>query len=131
MLGLTAFLRDLTNTRSMDVSIVDGNGDQVTNFGSSVTFPAPPANATLTSVTASSVSTTLLTSNPNRRKFIAYNESGKTIKIAFAPTATQTAYTIQVPSQGVYESDLNSYTGDVSVITVSGTGSVRVTEITV
>jgi len=128
MLGLTAFLRQLTNTRSLDVSVVDGNGDQVTSFSSVATAPT---TAVLTNVTVSNISATLLTANASRRRFLLYNDSGALIFVAFAATATNTAYTIELPNNTLYESELNDYTGVISAIRNAGTGAVRVTEITV
>ena len=128
MLGLTGFLRQLTNTRAMDVAVVDGNGDQITSFGSGSS--TPPPNAVLTNVTVSTTSAVLLAANVNRRRFIIYNDSGRHVFVAFAATASSTSFTVDLPNNGFYEGELHDYTGVISGVTQSGTGPVRVTEIT-
>ena len=122
---LTATVRLLTNTRALDVAIVDGNGDQLTGFNAS-----RPANATLTTVATSTTSATLAASNANRAQLAIFNDANKPLRVAFAATATATAFTVLIPGNGQWSGDLNSYTGDVSGLLESGTGNARVTEVT-
>ena len=121
----TASIRELTNARAADVAIVDANGDHVTGFDSS-----RPATAVLTTVIVTTVSISLLASNAARRRFIIHNDSTGTMFVAFAATATATAFTIELAGNNTYESPLNDYTGAISAIRAVGTSNVRVTEIT-
>lgn len=138
MLGLTASLRELLNARAADVAVVDANGDQLTNFPVSVTNTptvtftpeAPPATAVLTSVASSVSSVTILASNASRKKFIVYNDSTKTLKLAYAATATASAFTHLLAAGQVYESELHDYSGIVTGIWSAVNGNARVTELT-
>lgn len=127
---ISGSVRELTNARPMDVALVDANGDQlvtidtnvtgtvdvnVTNAEVPVTFAAP-STASLSQVASSNTSVTLLAANPNRKKFIIYNGSGKTLYVAFSATATTTAFSLLVSSKTLYESELNDYTGVISGI---------------
>lgn len=122
---LGASLRFLTNARPWDVAIVDAAGDHVTGFDST-----RPASAALTSVAASAVSVTILASNAARRQAIVVNDGNKTLRLAFAATASLTAYTVALSSGNTYETPLNGYTGEITGIWDSANGSARVTEIT-
>ena len=92
---------------------------------------ATPANATLANVTVSTTSVVILAANVDRQRFTIWNDSGRHVFVAFAATATTTAFSVDMPNNSLYESDLNDYSGVVSAITAAGTGPVRVTEITV
>jgi len=122
---LTASVRELTDARALDVSVVDGNGDQLTGFDAS-----RPATATLTSIASSITSVTILASNPARRKFLIVNESTRVLKLAFAATATATAYSILLAANSFYESELGGYTGIITGLWAAVNGNARVTEIT-
>lgn len=126
MLGVTGSVRELANARALDTVIVDVNGDPVT-----FTTTAPPATATLTSVPSSVTSVVLLASNASRKKFHIVNDSSKTLKIAFAATASATSFTVLLASQASYESELNDYTGTISGIWSAANGSARITEVTI
>lgn len=90
-----------------------------------------PANATLSNVTVSTTSAVILAANPDRQRFTIWNNAGRHVFVAFAATATTTAFSIDMPNNSLYESDLNDYSGVVSAITSAGSGPVRVTEITI
>ena len=121
---LGASIRFLTNARALDVAVVDGTGAQLTGFDSS-----RPATSTLTTVAASVVSVTLVASNAARRQAIIVNDGNKTLYVAFAATASTTAFTVLVPSHQTYHSLLNGYTGIITGIWDLANGSARVTEI--
>lgn len=125
---LGAFIRELTNSRSLDVSVVDGSGNQITSFSSVAT---PPANATLTTVPTSTTSAVLAAANANRRELHVHNSSSKELYVAFAATATTATFTIIIGSNQGHTFALNGYTGVVSAIHSSGSGNARVTEVTV
>ena len=122
---LSATIRLLTNARAMDVSVVDANGDHVTGFDGT-----RPSAAAHTTVATSTVSATLLAANAARRQVFIYNDSNKTLYVAFAATATATAFAVLIPGNGQWESVLNGYTGVISGLLESGTGNARVTEVT-
>ncbi len=111
--------------RVADVALFDANGVQLSGFDAS-----RPANATLTQPTVTNASSVLAAANPARRQLIVQNTSGRNIFIAFAATATTAAYTQLVANNGSWSSELNGYTGVVSVIVASGSGTIRVTEVT-
>ena len=117
--------RLLTNSVAVDVAVVDGNGDQLTGFDGS-----RPANSTITSVGSSIASVTLAAANAARRQLVIQNNSTKVLYIAFAATATSSAYTVKLAAGGVYESPLNGYTGIVTGIWAAVNGNAIVTEVT-
>jgi len=124
---IAATIRALTNARALDVSVVDAAGNQIVNFDGG---PTPPPNATLTTVPASATSVPLLASNANRRQVFIHNDSNADLKIAFAATASDTAYTVLIPRNSQWESSLNGYTGAISGIWFAAVGSARITEVT-
>ncbi len=126
-----ASILDLLNNRAQAVAVVDANGDQITDFSATVTFPASPANATLSNVTASATSVSLLAANVDRRQFRIHNASGKVLYVAFGATATTTAFSILVAANADYESPMDCYTGAISGIWNGTGGAARITEVTV
>lgn len=126
---LAATIRLLTNARALDVSIVDGNGDQITSF--STAPPTPPSTASLTSVATSNVSVSLLAANTNRKQVYIYNDASKVLFVAFASTASPTAFSVLIPSNSFWAGSLDGYTGEISGVLSSGAGNARITEITV
>lgn len=89
------------------------------------------ATAALSSVADSTTSAVLLPANPDRKGFAVYNESAANLFIAFAATASATAYTIKLPAGGYYEAPTTAvYLGDVAgVWDADSTGSARITEL--
>jgi hypothetical protein len=61
---------------------------------------------------------------------VIVNTGSKTLSVAFAATATVTAFTVQIASGGTYVSVLDSYTGVISGIWPNTSGNATVTEIT-
>lgn len=123
---LSGSLRDLTNARPMDVSIVDNNGDQIT----SLTATPAPSTSTLTSVASANVDTLLLAANASRRKFHIYNDSSKTLKVALDSTASATSFTFVIGPNAYYESEIGDYTGAIHGIWNAANGFARITELT-
>jgi hypothetical protein len=109
----------------IDIVLLDSLGNPVFGFD-----PSRPDTAALTQPVVNTTSSVIVAANPARRQFIIQNTTGKNILLAFAATASATAYTQKIPNGGSYESTLNGYTGDVTAITDSGSGTARVTEIT-
>lgn len=90
----------------------------------------PNMAATLTSVALSTSSVTVLAANSSRLGATIQNDSGQDVYIAFAATATTTAYTLLLPAGAYYELPVGGgvYTGAISVIALAASGNLRVTE---
>lgn len=87
------------------------------------------ATGTLTSVANAITSTTVLASNSSRKGFIVYNDSSVVLYIAFAATASTTAFSAKLQPGSAYNSD-TLYTGIITGIAAAASGSARVTEFT-
>lgn len=122
---LGSFTELANDKRVADVALFDANGVQLSGFDQS-----RPANATLTQPTVNTTSSVIAAANPARRGLIVVNTSGRKLFVAFAATVTSTAYTYEVSNGNQFEIPLNGYTGDVSVVTNAGSGTIRVTEVT-
>lgn len=85
--------------------------------------------ATLASPAASASTAVLLPATANRRGAIIFNEGSTALYLAFAATATVTAYTTQVAVNGVFVLDpASGYAGPISGIWAgSPTGNARTT----
>jgi hypothetical protein len=84
---------------------------------------------TLTSVAAATSSTSLLAANLNRIGATFYNDSTAVLYLALNTSASTTAYTVQVPQNGYYETPYG-YDGAIFGIWASVNGNVRITELT-
>ena len=118
-------VRSVVDALPIDTVLLGADGLPLFGFD-----PSRPDDAILTNVASAAVTTLLLAANPDRRRMIIYNDSSKNLRVAFAPTAGATAFTLLIPSKGLYESGLNDYTGDVSGIWEAANGFARVTEVT-
>lgn len=87
-----------------------------------------PSAATLTSVVGATTSTAILAANAQRKGFILVNEGNRDAYVAFASTASLTAYTILIPAGGTLISSLPVYTGPISAIWTNTGSTMRVTE---
>ena len=88
---------------------------------------AQAASAALTSVLAAVISTSILASNVNRKGYMLFNDGLGVCKVAFAATASATAFSILLAPNTGYEPG-TMYTGAISAIWSSASGSMRVTE---
>lgn len=122
---LGSFTELPNDKRVADVALFDANGVQLSGFD-----PSRPANATLSQPTVNTTSSVIAAANPARRALIVHNSSGRRVFIAFGATASATVYTWDVANGNVIEIPLNGYTGVVSCVTNSGSGTIRVTEVT-
>jgi hypothetical protein len=110
------------------------SSDQITVANTS--FPVTNAletasTGTITSPTNAITSFSVLASNANRKGFVIHNDSTTTVFIAFAATASSTAFTVRLTSQASYISNsLPIYRGIISGIAVAANGNLRVTELT-
>ena len=87
----------------------------------------PQASATLASVTAATTSTTILAASSSTHNAVVYNDSTAVLYLAFAATASTTAYTVQVPAGGYFEMPKPAYQGIITGIWSAANGAARVT----
>lgn len=81
-------------------------------------------------VNAATASTVLVAANPFRRGLSVFNEGTAILWLACAPTASATVYTVQVPSNELYElPPAPLYRGVVSGIWQAAGGAALVTEL--
>jgi hypothetical protein len=83
--------------------------------------------ATITRVATSTTAATVLTANASRKKFVIRTETGTHTYVAYGSTATSTNYTYDLGSDATLEETV--WTGSVSVVRLSGTGSIQVTDL--
>lgn len=89
------------------------------------------STGTITSVTNATSSFSVLATNANRKGFVIHNDSTATVFVAFAATASATAFTLRLTSQASYISNsLPIYRGVISGIASAVNGSLRITELT-
>lgn len=87
------------------------------------------ATGTISSVSLATSTTVLLVSNANRKGFMLYNDSANQVFVAFAATASTTAFSTLIQAHGAFDADID-YTGIISGIASAASGSMRVTEFT-
>lgn len=89
------------------------------------------SSATLSSVNDSASSQTLLAANSDRKGFVIVNDSSAILYVAFAATASATAYTHKITPQSTLECfGHKNYTGVVSGIWASDqSGAAYITEL--
>lgn len=92
----------------------------------------PSSTGTITSPAVNTASFTALAANVNRKGALIFNDSVNTVYLAYAATASTTAYTVQIPASGYYEvpSAGAIYTGILTAISTVASGNLRVTELT-
>lgn len=115
------------------VTLADSGGNLVASWAPLPVQSKPLQTSTsaLTQVTAATSTTTVLASNSSRVGAYVFNDSTATLYLAFASTASTTAYTLQVPPGGTYLHDGPViYTGQLSGIWSAANGAARVTEVT-
>ncbi len=94
------------------------------------TTVAAPTTGTETNVAGSASSVTILASNSSRKAASIYNDSSAILYLLLGTgPASTTVYTVQMASNTLYEV-LANYTGIITGIWASATGSARVTELT-
>lgn len=91
--------------------------------------PAVNATATLSNVAASASSVTVLALNANRKGATVYNDSTVVCYLKLGSAASSTSFTVKMQPEAYYEIPF-SYTGILTGIWASATGSARVTEVT-
>lgn len=87
------------------------------------------ATATLANVSGSASSVTLQASNTSRKGWTIHNDSAAILYVKFGSTASSTSYTVKLVADAYYEMPTTSvYTGIITGIWASATGTARVTE---
>lgn len=121
---ITVYILNSVTVKALAVGLTDTSGNQVN--------PAPLAasTATLSSVSGSASTGTLVAANTSRKGLIIHNDSSAILYIAFAATATNSAFTIRLNPFDTYEMKTPLYSGVISGIWASATGAARITELT-
>lgn len=87
--------------------------------------------ATLANISGATSSTTLQASNSARKGWSIHNDSSAILYVKFGSAASSTSYTVKLIADAYYELPTTSvYTGIITGIWASATGSARVTELT-
>lgn len=119
---LPTTLGQKTSANSLAVVIASDQSTIPVSFAVSTT-------GTLTSVSGSASSVTLLAASGTTKGFIVYNDSAAILYVAYSATATTSAYSEKLfPNAST--SLISFYTGIVTGIWASATGSARVTQFT-
>lgn len=87
------------------------------------------STAVITSVANSLSTGVLLASNTARRGFMIFNDSSAVVFVAFAATASTTAFSVKLQPGAEYEPGID-YTGVISSIASAAVGACRITEFT-
>jgi len=114
---------------------MSGDADSVYGWadrnGAVMVAGRPCATATLANVSGSASSVTLQAANTARKAWSVWNDSTAILYLKFGSTASATSATVKMVADAYYElPDDPVYTGIITGIWVSATGSARVTEIT-
>jgi hypothetical protein len=88
------------------------------------------ATAVITSVAGSLTTGVLKAANTSRLGLTVFNDSTANLYLAFAASATTSAYTVKIGAGGYWEMPRPCYTGAVSGIWDVANGNARVTEMT-
>lgn len=120
-----------SGTQAVNLTQVKGTAISATNPVNVAPNSILASTATLTNVNGTVSSTTLLAANTARLGALIYNDSTAIMYLAYASTATTTAYTTQVPSQALFELPVAPvYDGIITAVWASANGAARVTELT-
>lgn len=87
------------------------------------------STGTLTSVSLTTSTQVLLAANSSRKGFMIFNDSLNMLFVAFAATASTTAFSTKIQAGGAFDADI-AYTGIISGIASAASGSARITEFT-
>jgi hypothetical protein len=125
---------DIAGAKHQRVKLVLG-ADGVSDGDVSTANPMPVKNqsastAALSNVASSTSSVSLIAANANRKGLIVHCDSTGNALIAFAATASATAFTFRLNSQATYNMPFPIYTGQLSVICSNTNGALRITELT-
>lgn len=102
--------------------------DQLADRVATLEDPVRPGTAALSTVSLSTSSATVLSANTNRLGFSIKNVGPERAYVAFAATASTSAFTADLDPGATYV-DETGYTGPVSGVTATGTATLYVTEL--
>lgn len=94
----------------------------------SLITPQPLTRVTQTSVSVLATSFTVLAANTARRSATVENNGAADVLLHFGATASSTDYMVTLAPGEYYEFDNPMYTGIVTAIGSSATGTLRVTQ---
>jgi hypothetical protein len=115
-------------TQSGTWTVQPGNTQNTTAW---LTQEEKSGTATLANVAGSASSVTLQASNSDRKGWSIHNDSSAILYVKFGSSASSTSYTVKLIADAYYELPTTSvYTGIITGIWASATGSARVTELT-
>ena len=102
---------------------------QADSNGRLLTAAPSVSSSSLTNVSNATTSTSILSANPNRKGLILYNNAtGTSCNVAFAATASNTAFTFNIAAGSTYVMSPPIYQGAISDICTAASGTMRVTE---
>lgn len=109
----------------------DGTSRDVSDaFALPVRWAPDDTAGTITSVALATSSFTVLAANTARKGATIYNDSSNDVYLAFASSATTSAYSVKIPPAGYYELPSGLiYRAVISAIALTATGNLRVTEL--
>jgi len=119
-----ASIVEVGDARALDVAIRNAAGQQLNGFD-----PARPDVAVITAPATGATDVVLVAANPARKRVLIYNDSGKTLNVAFGVAASPTVFTFPLASKDLYDSGPLPYTGAIHGILPAGTGVARVTDL--
>ena len=90
----------------------------------------PMTSATTAVEINATTPTTIAAANIDRKQLIVTNSSGALVYIKLGLGATDSDYTVRMNTNDVFATALYGYTGVITAVRGSGTGTVLVTEIT-
>jgi hypothetical protein len=88
------------------------------------------STATLSNISASASSTSVLSSTPGRKGASFYNDSSADCFLKYGTSASATSFTVKLTPGSFASMDTPVYTGAITAIWTSATGTLRVTEMT-
>lgn len=119
-----------TVTLSSNPTVIVSSAVTVTPSSNVTTQDYPATTGAQTSVAANSSATTILASNANRLGASVYNDSSQILYLlASAGTPSTTSYTVAMAANSYYETPFH-YTGAITGVWASSSGSARVTQYT-
>ena len=93
-----------------------------------IVSPRMYSTASMSNVSASASSVTIKNTNSSRRSFSVFNDSTVSLYLKFGTSASTTSFTVKVLPGQYYEMPNPLYTGAVTGVWDSATGTARVTE---
>jgi hypothetical protein len=131
-LNLTAanelYVADLQGRTSLS-SILAQITTAVTRLTSILAFTQGGAASTITSFAGTTVNTTILVPNANRKGAIIFNDSTSAMRLAFGLVDSTVDYSVLVQPGDSYALNASDYTGAVRCSWITANGFARITEI--